>query len=274
MLKNKNGVFYRKWGTPDSKAAVLAVHGMGAHSERYKDMALFLNKKRISVYAIELRGYGELAGDKPGHVDSFKTYCGDIAGLKEIIKKENKGLPVFLLGESMGAVISHINILDYDADYAGLAESAPVYRDIMKISLLKRAAIALKAIIKPSEPVLMPFVSRELTRDPKVLEKLDSDPREHKYASAKLLLLMLFSQIRAVSRMSRIKTPVLLMAAGKDMLGDTGYTLKVFEKIKSPKTVKLYPDSYHALTIEKNRNEVFKDIYEWMEGIKQFKVQR
>lgn len=50
MLINKNNVFYRKWYCKKPVAVILAIHGMGAHSERYRDMAKFLNSKKISTY--------------------------------------------------------------------------------------------------------------------------------------------------------------------------------------------------------------------------------
>jgi alpha-beta hydrolase superfamily lysophospholipase len=264
MMINTNGIYFRKWAAGRAKAAVLAVHGMGAQSERFDDMAKFLKTKSISTYAIELRGYGELA-QKPGYVKSMKLYHEDIAALKEIIKSENKGKPVFMLGESMGAVISHINILDYDKDYAGLVEIVPVYQDVMKISLLQRAAIAGSALFNPEKPILMPFKSEELSRDLGVVKRLNKDKREIKIASAGLLLNILLSQLRALGKPKGIKIPVLFLVAGKDLLGDTKFTLNFYNKLETDKEYKLYEGSYHALTIEKNRKEVFKDIFSWIE---------
>lgn len=263
MLINQNGIYFRKWTVAKAKAVVLSVHGMGAQSERNDDIGKFLKTKNISTYAIELRGYGELA-QKPGYVKSMKLYHEDIAVLKEIIKSENKNKPIFILGESMGGVIAHITVLDYDKDYAGLVEVVPVYKDVMKINLMQRAAIAGSAIFNPEKPIHMPFVSEELTRDEKVLKKLNNDKREIKIASAGLLLNFMMEQLRVLGKPKGIKIPVLFLLAGKDMLGDTGYTLKFYEKMEADKEYKLYADSYHALTIEKNRKEIFNDIFAWI----------
>ncbi len=264
MLLNKNGVYYRKWAASNAKAVVLSVHGMGAQSERNTDMAAFLKIKKISTYAIELRGYGELA-QKPGYVKSMKVYSGDIAILKEIIKSENKGKPIFLLGESMGGVISHITVLDHDKDYAGLIEIVPVYLDNMKMSVMQKVAIAAAGIFSPEKPITMPFKTEQLTRDLGMVKKLNNDKREIKTASAGLLVSMLLNQLRAIGKPKGIKIPVLFLLAGKDMLGDVKFTMNFYNKLEADKEMKLYEDSYHSLTIEKNRKEVFKDIYEWIE---------
>ena len=264
MLINKNGIYFRKWAAAKAKAVVLSVHGMGAQSERSEDLARFLKTKKISTYAIQLRGYGELA-QKPGYVKSMKVYHEDIAILKEIIKSENKGKPIFILGESMGGVISHITVMDYDKDYAGLIEVVPVYMDNMKISLMQKVAIATAGLFNPEKPILMPFKTEELSRDKAVVKKLNNDKREIKIASAGLLLKFLLSQLRALSNPKGIKIPVLFLLAGKDMLGDTKFTINFFNRLNADKEMIVYQDSYHSLTIEKNRKEVFKDIHAWIE---------
>jgi alpha-beta hydrolase superfamily lysophospholipase len=264
MLINKNGVYFRKWTAAKAKAVVLSVHGMGAQSERSDDLGKFLRTKKISTYAIQLRGYGELA-QKPGYVKSMKLYYEDIAVLKEIIKSENKGRPIFLLGESMGGVISHTIVLDHDSGYAGLIEIVPVFLDNMNMGLMQKVSIAVSALFNPEKQILMPFKTEELTRDTAVVKKLNKDKRETKIASAGLLLHFLLAQLRAVSKPRGIKIPVLFLLASKDMLGDVNFSVNFFNKLSADKELIMYKDSYHSLTIEKNRKEVFKDIYSWIE---------
>ena len=264
MLLNKNSVYYRKWAVTNPKAVLLSVHGMGAQSERSDDIAKFLKTKKISTYAIELRGYGELA-QKPGYVKSMKVYHEDIKILKEIIKTENKGKPIFIIGESMGGVISHNTVLDDGSDYAGLIEVVPVYLDNMNISVMQKVSFAANGIFNPQKQILMPFKSEELTRDKAVLNKLKKDKREIKIASAGLLVNLLFEQLRGLFNPKGIKIPVLFLLAGKDMLGDNKVSTGLFNKLTTDKEMIVYKDSYHSLTIEKNRKEVFKDIYTWME---------
>ncbi len=263
MLINKNGIYYRKWQTKNSKAVILAVHGMGAHSERFAEMGNFFKTKRISVYALALRGFGELS-QRPGYVEAINIYYKDIAILKEIIKSENSKKPIFIIGESMGALIAHMTVLDCDSNYKGLIEVVPVYEDSMKISLMKKILIGFTALFIPAKPILMPFKSEELSRDVSILKRLKSDKREHRFASAGLLLGILLIQIKAMLNTAKIKIPVLFLLAGKDYLGKNSSSLKLFNKLKCDKEYHLYKDSFHALTIEKNRKQVFGDIYSWI----------
>jgi esterase/lipase len=161
----------------------------------------------------------------------------------------------------MGAMISHMTVLKYDSDYKGLVEIAPVNKDIMNLNTLK---IAITAIFKPKQSVLMPFKTEDLTRDKIMGKKLNKDKREIKTASAGLLLGIGIRQLVIPMTIKKIKIPLLMVLAGKDSLGSTPYNIKLFNKFTCDKHLKVYQNSYHALTIDKNREEVFKGIYEWM----------
>ncbi len=264
MLKQYKDVYYIDWTIPDAKAAVLMIHGMGGQSRRYTDLAERLNAGKIGGYAIELEGFGELAGEKKGHIDSMKKYHLAINTLKELVLSENPGKPIFILGESMGGLIATTQVLSYDSDYRGLISIAPAYKDVLKISLLRRVKIFIASLVDKTKGITMPFVNEELTSDPDILAKLKADPKEHKIASASLLKDNLMESLNIVANMGKMKIPVLMLLAGRDMLVDTPFAIKLFKKIKSDKKYILYPDSLHALTIERNREEVFKDIMRWI----------
>jgi alpha-beta hydrolase superfamily lysophospholipase len=263
MLISKDSIYFRKWPVKNLKAVILAVHGMGAHSQRWEEMAKFLNLKKIAVYAVELRGFGDLR-QEPGYVKSMGLYIKDIAVLKNIIKTENPGAPIFIMGESMGAVIAHMNVQEFDGDYKGLIEVSPVYQDVMDISPAKRAAIAFTAIFNPKKPVDMPFTAEMISRDPAIVKKLNSDKREIRVASAGLLLNILIYQLKIGAGLSKLKIPSLFLLAGSDKLGDVKFTQKLFGKMKNDREMELYKDSFHALTIDKNRKEVFTRLLEWI----------
>jgi acylglycerol lipase len=266
MLKEYKGVYYSDWPVEGANAVVLMIHGMGAHSKRYAYLAERLNAEKIGGYALELEGFGELSGEKKGHVDSMKKYHLAITTLKELIVSLNPGKPVFILGESMGGLIATTQVLSYDSGYKGLVAIVPAYKDALKISLAGRIRIFLLSIFNRSRGINMPFTSEELTSDPDILAKIKADPREHRMASAGLLRENLTEQVNVMLNMGKIKIPVLMLVAGRDLLVDTSFSAKLLEKVKGDKKYILYKDSLHALTIEKNREQVFKDIIEWIKG--------
>jgi alpha-beta hydrolase superfamily lysophospholipase len=65
--------------------------------------------------------------------------------------------------------------------------------------------------------------------------------------------------------MNQLKTPVLFLLAGKDLLVDPRESESVFKKLKiKDKTLIKYPEMLHALSIDLGREKVFEDIFSWL----------
>ena len=92
----------------NAKAVIQIVHGMEEHKERYYPFAEYLNKNGISVVVSDLRGHGEDApllshiADKKGEI----LLLEDQKLITKYIKERFTGLPVYLLGHSMGSIIT------------------------------------------------------------------------------------------------------------------------------------------------------------------------
>ena len=101
-----SGVRYRRW-QPDGEpvAAVLMVHGLGEHSGRYQHVADALVQKRFFVIAPDHIGHGESPGDRV-FVSKFEDYLDGVRGCRRVIDSSCPGLPCFILGHSMGGLIT------------------------------------------------------------------------------------------------------------------------------------------------------------------------
>jgi alpha-beta hydrolase superfamily lysophospholipase len=264
MLKKYRDIVYRQWNIRKPKAVFVLVHGMGAHSGRYQYFADYFTKKGFSGYAMDLPGYGELMGGHKGHVDNIKIYHEHIKQLKEVAAKENPGKPLFLLGESMGGLLVASHAINYDNGYNGVIAIVPAFNDVFNFTAADRVGILIKSIMDPKYPVEMPFKDVDLTTDKKILAKIGKDKLEHKFASAGLLRQLLIEQVVNIdAKIGRLKIPIFMMLSGRDRLVDTKFDELLYKRIRSDKTLKVYQGSLHALTIEKNRMEIYKDIIEW-----------
>lgn len=87
------------------KAVIVIVHGICEHSGRYEHVASHFNRGGFSVYRFDNRGHGRSGGDK-GYLDDFQLYIDDADTIVEKAIKENPGIPVFMLGHSMGGFIT------------------------------------------------------------------------------------------------------------------------------------------------------------------------
>jgi len=261
----RTGIKYRKWQVSSPGAVLLLVHGLGAHSGRWEFLSNFFLNKGVSSYAIELRGFGETT-DLKGHIGSFDIWFKDILSLHDIIKKENPGKKVFALGESMGALIAFLMVADNPGLFDGLICISPAFKSNMKFTFLDYLKIFLALVYNPRKQFKMPFDAAMCTRDTDYQKVMDADPREHRMATPKLLVNTAAAMIRAEQFKNKIKIPVLfLLAADDDSLVSPAESKKVFNKLKTEdKKLIQYPDMRHALSIEKDREKVFKEIIEWL----------
>lgn len=262
----KSGLMYRVWAHPDPDAVFVLVHGLGAHSARWDFLGEFCVKSNIASYAIELRGFGETLGVR-GHVQSFSVYFVDIIELITLARHEHPGKKVFLVGESMGGLIAFIMASIVPSVCNGVVCVSPAFKGAMKFPLYTYIALTLSYLFYRSRKFRMPFASDMLTRDGAYRTALDSDMREHRYATPQMLANIIIQQRLAKKIAREITMPVLFQVAGRDRLVDTGVTRNIFDTLGSvDKTCIGYPEMYHALSIDRGRKNVFADMCAWVKA--------
>ena len=266
-MKNYKGVYYREWKTCAPKAVILLVHGLGAHSGRWGFLAEFFLKNNISSYAIELKGFGETE-DLKGHVGSMETYFSDIRELRNVAAQENPGKKIFILGESMGGLIAFLIAGREEGLFDGLVCVSPAFKSRIKFSLMEYIDIITGFIYNPRKQFKVNFDSSMCTRDSEYLKILETDPGEHRLATSKLLLNLVFAQIKAAGLKDKISSPVLFLLAGYDKLVDPENSERIFDNLNlKDKAIIIYPAMYHALSIDIGREKVFSDILKWIDRL-------
>lgn len=122
-------VFVHRW-LPDGppRAVVHIAHGMAEHAARYARLAQALTDAGYAVYAEDHRGHGRTAGslDRAGFLaarNGWDTVVDDMHRLTGRALEENPGLPVFLLGHSMGSFLARSYAARHGSVLAGLVLS-------------------------------------------------------------------------------------------------------------------------------------------------------
>jgi len=261
----KLGIMYRSWETEDPEAVFLLVHGLGAHSGRWSAMAEHFFDLNYSVYAIELKGFGETEGQK-GHVDSLNTYYKDIQSLHALAREENPEKKIFIISESMGSLFSLITCAKNPDMGDGLVCISPAFSSKLKFSPFVMSNMLLCALINSRKSFSLPFDSRMCTRDKEMQEIMDADSDESRSATAPFMWKLLLAQKSAQKWARKIKCPVLFLSAGEDHFIYPEVSRKVFNIIpSSDKAFNQYPGMYHALSVEQGREEIFEDIRQWIQ---------
>lgn len=87
-------------------ASIICIHGLGLENQSFRHFAAELNKRGYMVYAQDVRGFGSWTQTKGEENLNYNQTLIDIRNLAEVILQRNPGVPVYVLGESMGGAIA------------------------------------------------------------------------------------------------------------------------------------------------------------------------
>ena len=94
----------RVWyGDGPIKAVVLGLHGFNDYSKSFEHPAQAWTKVGIAVYAYDQRGFG--AAPHHGLWPGSKAMTGDLLAVSRLLRDRHPGLPLYVVGESMGAAV-------------------------------------------------------------------------------------------------------------------------------------------------------------------------
>jgi len=140
------------WVPIEPIAAVQIAHGAVEHALRYDHFARYLADNGFAVYANDHRGHGKTAGslenvaylgEKRG---GFLQSVEDMHQLTAHIRQEHPGLPVFLLGHSMGSLMARVYASRWGSELQGLVLTGTGRVSPALIALVRGIAKAITAI--------------------------------------------------------------------------------------------------------------------------------
>ena len=261
----KTGIIYRLWSADEPKAILLLVHGLGAHTGRWEFLGDFFQKNNVSSYALELKGFGQTQGER-GHIDNLDIYFRDIRLLYDIIKQENPDKKIFLLGESMGALICFLFSALESWLFSGLICISPAFAGKLHFNLWTYLNIGLALIFNSKRHFAVPITPQMCTQDIEYQKIIDSDPLDRHTATAGLYWNIFKAQKKVKSWGDKINIPLLVLTAGEDTVVDSPETQKIFNGLKTrDKELINYAGMRHALSVDLGKERVFGDILVWME---------
>ena len=102
------------------KALVVIIHGMCEHKERYCDFMEYLAENGIASVCNDLRGHGASVKSKEDlgyfYDGGYKAMIEDEKLVLDWAKSKFPGVPVILLGHSMGSLVARCVAKKYDSD--------------------------------------------------------------------------------------------------------------------------------------------------------------
>ncbi len=260
-------LYQQSWrgGTP--KAAVVLVHGYAEHSGRYQHVAERFTQAGYAMHAFDLRGHGRSEGEPRVYVRSIDEYTGDLERFVASVREREAGLPIFLLGHSMGGAISARFLLDGDRGLRGAILSAPAVR---RAGIFGRPVEGFFLFIAGRWPWLhFPKLDNvKVSRDPEVVRRYDNDPLIYREGMPLGTAAAIVQSARYVDKQAdRIELPILIAHGTDDGLVNYIASERFHDRVGSKdKTLKLYKGLYHEILNEPERDQVMQDMLDWLDA--------
>ena len=117
----------RNNASAEPKAVLIILHGLANEHSLYDVFVHPFNQQNINVYRYDARGHGKSEG-KRGYVKSYWEMAEDLRVIVNLTKQENPGVPVFVLGHSMGGHVAALYGTKYPNEVRGIILAAGVLR--------------------------------------------------------------------------------------------------------------------------------------------------
>ena len=290
---DRSSLFVNQWlPAAPLKAIVLLAHGMAEHSARYERLAQQLCEQGYGVYAPDLRGHGKTAENGTlGHFADDDGWCkvvGDLASLNQHIGQQHPGVPILLIGHSMGSYIAQAYLLHHSASLNGAILSGSNFqpvalygaaRVIARVERLRQGLRGRSALIeflsfgsfnKAFKPTRTAF--DWLSRDPTEVDTYINDPLCGFRCTNQLWVDLLggLQQISKASNLVQIDSalPVLIIGGACDPVSEGKRLVDLGNALRKAGTqhlqLNLYPQARHELFNETNRDHVTADVIAWL----------
>lgn len=258
-------LFRRSWVPEAPQRQVVLVHGYAEHTGRYEAVGTWLAERGCAVQAYDQLGHGHSDGPR-GHVGRFDDFLDDLDAFLDLCREEQPGLPVYVLGHSMGGLIVAAWSQQRPTDIHGivLSGAALVAGEVppgWQVALLRTLRRVLPRIRMPR-----PIASEALSRDPEVGRRYVEDPLIFQHMTLSLAAALYDAGAPTLRGAGKVAVPVLALHGGDDPIVLASGTQRYFEGLEtSGSDLRIYPGLRHEIFNEPEGEGVLGDVLTWIE---------
>lgn len=244
-------------------ALVLIVHGMSEHKGRHRLLQQDLARAGFASYAMDQRGFGESGGPRT-HVDTFHHYLDDLALIQETLQKKHPGLPFFLLGHSMGALVALCFAIRDRPPINGLIVSAPVVFHIRPPFRLRILAHLL-TFLQPRRYFAYENNLQWFSHNPRVIEEFVKDPLCQNTGTPRFYTELQGMRRYLLREAPKLLLPLLILQGAGDRIVFPEGAQRLHDLVASrDKHLIYYEGFYHESFNEIGRERVVEDTVKWV----------
>jgi acylglycerol lipase len=256
--------YWQAWLPQDPpRASVIIVHGLHEHSARYAHVGTRLAAAGFAAYAADHRGHGRSDGRR-ANIERMTLIVEDLSAFVHFALERHPGLPVFMVGHSLGGLIALSYATEARGVLDGLVVSGPAVQAMAGSALQRRLAGPLSALVPNLGVVVVD--AEKISRDPEVVQAYRADPLVyHGKVKARTGAEMLATMQSLPSRLPKLSLPLLLLHGTEDQICALAGSVMVHDAVSSPdKTLHRYQGLYHEVFNEPEREAILTDLVSWL----------
>ncbi len=245
-----NGTIHTyRWQEGDPRYVAVIAHGIGEHARRYDHVADALVADGAVVYAPDHQGHGRSEGER-ALVADLEPFVTDLGTVIDRASDEH-GLPVVLIGHSLGGLIATRYAQQHSGTLAALVLSGPVIG----------GNPGFEALLGMDPMPDVPLDPAALSRDPAVGEAYAADDLIYHGPIRRETLEGIFAAVEAVKTGPKLELPTLWLHGELDPLAPLDATRGAADLIRTDSWQdKVYPGAMHEIFNETNQDEVIGDV--------------
>lgn len=243
---------YRQSLREHTKAFVICFHGISLCAQSYEFLADSLSARGFTVYSLPLRGFSYPTVGQRAPLDLQAT-VNDVSALVKELRAKSANVPIFLLGESMGANIALAYAEQNTGTVDGIICCAPAG------TFFKQKLTALRSILifgfrghLPVKEFVHSLID-QATNSPELRKHLKTMPEHRRmYSLSEAFQFVRFARTTIHDTQLIQKTNTLVIQGLKDQLASMKETTRLFKRIQTNKTLVLIPGAEHLILEERS----------------------
>lgn len=252
---------------PDGQpgAIILALHGFNDNRNAFDWFAAFAAERGYRIEAFDQQGFGSNRnrGLWPGN----EALAADLRRRVIALREEWPETPIFVLAESMGAAVATIAFADAAPPIDGLVMAAPAVWGGAAFNPLLRAVLMTSASLFPRREVTGRGLDRRASDNDEALIALGRNPLTIKSTRLDAVAGLVRLMDAAVARAPDLDLPTLVLFGERDEIIPSEVINRFVERLDSAQCAAVvYPDGWHLLLRDLQRERVWNDIIAWLEG--------
>jgi acylglycerol lipase len=270
-MRDGKRIFMEEWHPAGAaRRAVVCFHGASGQGQYFALIADILTPRGACVFVADYRGHGMSEG-KRGDFPSFQTLLDDCHEVVRAVKAKLPGVPVIILGESMGGAMAVNYAAKFPEDTSGLVLFSPALlfrKTIPWPQILYMPYYLGNALVAPGRPIIKMTGQEHLgIKNPIHVEFDRTDPYHLKYISTRYFFqLNKYMSIGLKNCPQRIKAPTLIFQGEADPGIDPAGAKQFLEKLAATdKEIVIYPKGLHVLLTDPDCHDIAERLGAWFD---------